>query len=409
MRIAFLAHLPPWPATSGGQQKSIQTLEALCRCADVDIYSISRSDADAENLRGPVPAWFKGTLKTFRIGRGPAQDVIAWLRSRYWLTPWFVERDRTPALGIAVSAAHAQKPYDVIWVDHLQMWGSASLPGIPAVLDAHNVEQDLLLQRSQAGDGFAVFARTDIERVRRFETRVFSLADHVCVIGAGDAARVIELAPMSAKRVSVLPPAVPVKRVPGAVTVTAQPMLGFVGSMRWLANRDGMQDFLKTTWPAIVQSIPNVRLVCAGRETDTFCSEFTREHPEFSGRVIGLGTVPDLREFWEQIHIGIAPLRWGGGVKIKLIESWGAGKPTLGTPVATVDIPQDARFHTYVTRPDEWCAAVRHLVSTPETYAAAAAQAFTFADAHHTVSVLQREVADVLKVVMRGTSTGVTS
>ena len=67
------------------------------------------------------------------------------------------------------------------------------------------------VQRSQAGDGFAVFARTDIERVRRFETRVFSIADHVCVIGAGDAARVSELAPMSAKRVSILPPAVPVK------------------------------------------------------------------------------------------------------------------------------------------------------------------------------------------------------
>ena len=96
-------------------------------------------------------------------------------------------------------------------------------------------------------------------------------------------------------------------------------------------------------------------------------------------------------------------------MKIKLIESWGAGKPTLGTPVATVDIPQDARFHTYVTRPDDWCAAVRHLVSTPETYAAAAAQAFTFADTHHTVSVLQMEVANVLKGVMRGTSTGVAS
>ena len=90
MRVAFLAHLPPWPATSGGQQKSIQTLEALCRCAAVDLYTIARSDADEENLRGPLPAWFNGTLKTFRIGRGPGQDVIAWLRSRYLLTPWFV-------------------------------------------------------------------------------------------------------------------------------------------------------------------------------------------------------------------------------------------------------------------------------------------------------------------------------
>lgn len=407
MRIAFLAHLPPWPATSGGQQKSIQTLEALCRCADVDIYTLARSDADERDLRAPAPDWFKGTLRVFRIGRGPAQDIAAWLRSRYLLTPWFVERDRIPALGMAVTSAHIQKPYDAIWVDHLQMWGSAALEGVPAVLDTHNIEQDLLLQRSQAGDAFAVFARTDIDRVRRFENRVMSIADHVCVIGRGDAARVSELAPWTEKRVSILPPAVPVMRIPALLSVDAQPTLGFVGSMRWLANRDGMQDFLKVTWPQVAAVFPNIRLLCAGRDTDVFCSDYIREHPEYVGRVIGLGTIPDLRVFWEQIHVGIAPLRWGGGVKIKLIESWGAGKPTLGTPVATVDIPQDARFHTYVTSPDEWCAAIHQLISSPETYVSAATQALAFATDNHTVAVLQREVATILRTVLKSQPTGV--
>ncbi|MFM7188876.1 MAG: glycosyltransferase family 4 protein [Armatimonadota bacterium] len=405
MRVAFLAHLPPWPATSGGQQKSIQTLEALCAVADVDVYALARSDADERELRGPVPPWFKGKLKVFRIGRGPAQDVIAWLRSRFLLTPWFVERDRNPALGAAVRDTHAQAPYDLLWVDHLQMWGSAALDGVPAVLDAHNIEQDLLLQRSQAGDGFAVFARTDMERVRRFESRVFSIADHVCVIGTADAARVRELAPLATKRTSLLPPAVPVKRSDARIDITKQPTLGFLGSMRWLANRDGMEHFLRETWPILAREIPTLRLVCAGRDTDTFCSAFTREHPEYTERVTGLGSIPDLREFWDRTHIGIAPLRWGGGVKIKLIESWGAGKPTLGTPVATVDIPQDARFHTYATSPDEWCAAIRQLIATGDAYAVATSQALTFADDNHTVAVLQREVAAILRSVVKSTST----
>ena len=400
MRVAFLAHLPPWPATSGGQQKSIQTLEALCGVADVDVYTLARSDADERDLREPAPSWFKGKLNVFRIGRGPAQDVIAWLRSRYLLTPWFVERDRNVALGAAVADAHKQTPYDFIWVDHLQMWGSVSLDGVPAVLDAHNIEQDLLLQRSQAGDAFAVFARTDIDRVRRFENRVFSIADHVCVIGATDAARVRELAPWATKRISLLPPAVPVLRVDVRNGITTQPTLGFLGSMRWLANRDGMEHFLKETWPMLAHEIPTLRLVCAGRDTDSFCSAFTREHPEFADRVTGLGSIPDLREFWEQTHIGIAPLRWGGGVKIKLIESWGAGKPTLGTPVATVDIPQDARFHTYATNPDEWCAAIRHLIATTESYAVASSQALAFATDNHTVAVLQRKVAAILRTIV---------
>jgi hypothetical protein len=141
--------------------------------------------------------------------------------------------------------------------------------------------------------------------------------------------------------------------------------------------------------------------VCAGRDTDSFCSAFTREHPEFAERVSGLGSIPNLWEFWEQTHIGIAPLRWGGGVKIKLIESWGAGKPTLGTSVATVDIPQDARFHTYATSPGEWCAAIRHLVATTDNYAIASSQALAFATDNHTVAVLQNEVASILRTVVK--------
>lgn len=406
MRVAFLAHLPPWPATSGGQQKSIQTLEALCRSATVDIYTLARSERDEQQLQEPPPDWFNGTLKVFRIGRGPVQDVIAWLRSRYLVTPWFVERDRSTALRDAVSDAHTSSPYDVIWVDHLQMWGSASVDGVPAVLDAHNIEQDLLLQRSQAGDGFAVFARTDMDRVRRFENRVFSIADHVCVIGAADAERVRELAPWATKRISLLQPAVPVTRVDTTFDITTKPTLGFLGSMRWLANKDGMQHFLAVTWPVLAREIPALRLVCAGRDTDSFCSHYLKSHPEYAGRIIGLGTLPNLGAFWDQIHIGIAPLRWGGGVKIKLIESWGAGKPTIGTPVATVDIPVEARFHTYATSPEEWCAAVHHLVATSDTYTASATHALAFASDNHTVNALQKRVADVLVAVTKPTQTG---
>lgn len=406
MRVAFLAHLPPWPPTSGGQQKSIQTLEALCRIADVDVFALARSDADERELRGPAPQWFRGKLNVFRIGRGPVQDVIAWLKSRYLLTPWFVERDRNVALGEAVSEAHKRAPYDVLWVDHLQMWGSASIDGIPVILDTHNIEQDLLLQRSQAGDGFAVFARTDMERVRRFETRVFSIADHVCVIGTADAARIQELAPSASGRISLLPPAVPVSRVDSDISIETQPTLGFLGSMRWLANRDGMQHFLKDTWPTLAREIPSLRLVCAGRDTDSFCNAFTRDNPEYVNRVIGLGSIPDLRTYWQQTHIGIAPLRWGGGVKIKLIESWGAGKPTIGTPVATVDIPQETRFHSYATSPAEWSSCVNHLAKGAETYASASSQALAFAAEHHTVSVLQREVAQILHNVVTTRTVG---
>jgi glycosyltransferase involved in cell wall biosynthesis len=57
-----------------------------------------------------------------------------------------------------------------------------------------------------------------------------------------------------------------------------------------------------------------------------------------STRVITLGYVPDINTIYDKVRLVAAPLRYGAGVKGKVLESLAAGVPCVMTPVAAEGI-----------------------------------------------------------------------
>jgi glycosyltransferase involved in cell wall biosynthesis len=51
-----------------------------------------------------------------------------------------------------------------------------------------------------------------------------------------------------------------------------------------------------------------------------------------------LGEVADLRTVYDRVRLTVAPLRFGAGVKSKVLESFAAGLPCVMTPVAAEGI-----------------------------------------------------------------------
>lgn len=100
----------------------------------------------------------------------------------------------------------------------------------------------------------------------------------------------------------------------------------FVGS-NTAPNTDGLAWFLKDVWPAIKQQRPNAVLDVVG----SVC----RSLPEFGGNsdIIASGVVRDLRRHYTEAGVVISPLRFGSGLKIKLVEALAFGKATVVTPI----------------------------------------------------------------------------
>ncbi|WP_296718894.1 glycosyltransferase family 4 protein [Erythrobacter sp.] len=99
----------------------------------------------------------------------------------------------------------------------------------------------------------------------------------------------------------------------------------FVGS-RTAPNTHGLGWFLEQCWPMLMAASPGTRLDVAG----TVCTDFAGSAPE-GVRLLGL--VPDLDPCYAEAGIVISPLRFGSGLKIKLVEALAKGRPVVATPV----------------------------------------------------------------------------
>jgi len=114
----------------------------------------------------------------------------------------------------------------------------------------------------------------------------------------------------------------------------------FVGGFSHVPNADAMRWFLADILPLIHQERPDIRLhiVGGGAPEDILAAA--------SERVICHGFVSDeaLRRLYRTCRLAVVPLRFGAGIKGKVVEAMAQGLPVLTTPIGAEGFP-DAEHH----------------------------------------------------------------
>jgi len=111
-----------------------------------------------------------------------------------------------------------------------------------------------------------------------------------------------------------------------------EPTILFVGGLTHGPNREGLDRFLDRVWPHVHDAEPQVKLRVAGRLPDDGGTWETRWRQVANVEI--LGHVEDLGAEYERALFTIAPISWGGGTKVKVLESLGRGKTCVLTPHA---------------------------------------------------------------------------
>jgi glycosyltransferase involved in cell wall biosynthesis len=118
------------------------------------------------------------------------------------------------------------------------------------------------------------------------------------------------------------------------------PTVIFTGAMNYLPNVDAVEHFCADIFPAVTRAIPGARFLIVGLNP----SPAVRRLAELPGVTV-TGAVPDVRPYYRQSAVCVAPLRIARGIQNKVLQSMALGVPVVATGAAARGLEARADEH----------------------------------------------------------------
>ncbi|NNE26735.1 MAG: glycosyltransferase family 4 protein [Saprospiraceae bacterium] len=109
--------------------------------------------------------------------------------------------------------------------------------------------------------------------------------------------------------------------------------LGYIGSLDWIPNIEGIIWFVNKVWNRIRAAFPNVEFHLAGRNAVTKLIQQLPDTIQFHGEV------EDAKKFLQDLNCVIVPLFAGSGIRVKILESMAMGKVVMSSQKGFEGIP----------------------------------------------------------------------
>ncbi len=255
-----------------------------------------------------------------RVGQwsgGPPADVLPFSDRR------FADVVRELRARIRFDAAIVQFPY---------MAENVSLcAGLPTVMDVQDVCFVSRLRQFLGKVGAWPRLRGKVSWLAwmRHELRWYARADALMALTDVDRTALHMLLPL--QRSFTNPPVIDARDLvpcpPDGVL-----RVGFAGSFDHAPNLDGLKWLSEEIAPALARRCPGVEIAVAGRGIPELLMR------SLDPRLKCLGFVEDYSAFVQSCAVFVAPLRIGGGVKIKVLEALACGRPVVASPVGAEGI-----------------------------------------------------------------------
>jgi len=183
-------------------------------------------------------------------------------------------------------------------------------------LAEYQPSQRLLLRLEES-----LVRRSEDRNVRRFGTTL--------LLNEGEADHLRRRSGVDRRRIQAIPPLI---RQPVRISreYDGAPEFVFLGQLLLPHNDDGLRSFLMNVWPLVLAARPDARLRVVGRHPRRALIDLVARH---AGTVTLEGFVPDLNEIFSRSAAMVNPLRFGSGIKLKIIDALSGGLPVISTSI----------------------------------------------------------------------------
>jgi polysaccharide biosynthesis protein PslH len=294
-----------------------------------------------------------------------------------------------PAMQARITALLRAESFDLLQVEDTAM-GAYDYPGgTPGVFTEHEARTDAVRDRGIGG-------ALEAGRWRRFQPAVWRRFDHVQVFTARDAAAVRALAPELADRVSVNPFGVHLPQ--GRPRHEEEPdTLVFVGGFLHPPNVDAAEWLTRDIMPRLWARRPGLRLQLVGSYPPRHVRALA------SDRVVVTGRVPEVEPYLERATVVLAPLRTGGGMRVKVLQGMAFGRAVVTTPLGAeglVPWVEGEAPCAVADGPDGVAEAVACLLADEPARRAMGARARAYVARHHSWEAYGARLEDIYRRVL---------
>jgi polysaccharide biosynthesis protein PslH len=323
VRILLVTPMPPRRDAPGAIPLVLQgALAGLQERNEVTLVTAAgdepgEQDAVSELLRSSRDVYVvdRRQPEGFARWRRRGRLAAAWARGREpWRTIWFAD----PQLQHVIDRLVASRSFDVVAVQDNAMGGLRFPAAIPTVLTEHEVQA-----REQPASTVS-WSELDRRRWRSYQPRVWRRFDRIEVFSTRDAARLTAAAPDLDQRVRVNPFGIV---LPAAVDPSRQDvnLVVFAGNYTHPPNIDAALWVGNEIMPRLRAEAPGVRLALLGPGAP-------REVRALAGADVEVvGEVPSMLAWLEAAAVVVAPVRKGGGMRMKVLYALASGTAVVTT------------------------------------------------------------------------------
>jgi SAM-dependent methyltransferase/glycosyltransferase involved in cell wall biosynthesis len=166
----------------------------------------------------------------------------------------------------------------------------------------------------------------EAQRTKQIEIGVIRKADRTIVLSSVEQEIATRLVPNA--KISLIPI---VREVPGRLAPREERSgVLFIGGFAHFPNADAIAWFVATVWPIVRRRLPEVRLTIVGSQVTPAVAAL--ENADAGIEVLGF--VENIEPLMASSLMSVAPLRYGAGVKGKVVSSLCYGLPCVATSVA---------------------------------------------------------------------------
>lgn len=312
----------------GGEIRNYNLLKqlALDKNNDIELFCISSNDIDIEKkkIETEIPL-------ICHIVPSSVRTLLTLIRAIIYGVPPSMDDFALSDLGSNLRAACEKSLPDVVHIEQLHAYYCIQKhikwlkdKGVTIVLDCHNVE----FQAFKDSLNIFPFARRMVglyfvSKLKRLEIEATKQSNIVFVCSEIDA--VFFKRYKSPFDIHVIPNGVDCNSFEKK-RMRSKPILVFMGGVGYPPNADAMRWYLSSIHPLVKSQVPDVKLLAIGT---------SKEWLEMQGLLVDsvepLGFVEDVRPYLQDALVGICPIRYGSGTRIKIMTYMASGLPVVST------------------------------------------------------------------------------